>query len=644
MDQDEAERLIRAAREVVPRDRTLIVGAGEESTRVTIAAVRRAAAAGADVVLVRTPSYFKSQMTTEVFVRHFTAVADASPVPVLPYNVPGLTGVKMAAEAVARLASHPNIPGVKDSSGDLAQIADLVALTPRGFDVLVGSAPTLYASLCVGAVGGIVAVACVVPDLSWRAVRPGQAAGRHDEALALQRRITPLARSVTADLRRRRAESGARPGRLRGRRARLPLRRPAPQVVDTSVRSTRRCGPEPRVWPIRTQKRGAGMIPLPSSERILLGPGPSMTSPRVMRAMAAPVLGHLDPDLLAMMDEVRDHLVRVFRAPAGTLALGVSGTGIVGARDGRRQPGGRRHPRAGGGHRVLRRPARLGLPAVRRACDAPGGGVGACRRSAGGGRRARREGADVVAVVHAETSTGVLNPVEQVAAIARQHGALTIVDAVTSLGAHPVEVERWGVDACYSCAQKGLGAPSGIAPVAFTPRALERKVACRSFAFDLRLLEDYWVRRKYHHTICASLVYALREALLAVEEEGLEARWARHERHHLALAAGLAAMGLDLLPPKGERLWTLNAIRVPESVSDAKVRAQLLAEFNMEIGAGLGPLAGRIFRVGLMGSGSTPQLLLLFLAAFEKVLADNGYRAPAGAGTAAALEALRGRA
>jgi len=231
VDQDDAERLIHAAREVVPRNRTFIVGAGEESTRVTIAAVRRAAAAGADVVLVRTPSYFKSQMTTEVFVRHFIAVADASPVPVLPYNVPGLTGVKLAAEAVARLASHPNIPGVKDSSGDLAQIADLVTLTPRGFDVLVGSAPTLYASLCVGAVGGIVAVACVVPDLVV-AMYDLAAAGRHEEALALQRRITPLARSVTATYGVAGLKAALDLAGYEGGPPRLPLLPAPPQVVD----------------------------------------------------------------------------------------------------------------------------------------------------------------------------------------------------------------------------------------------------------------------------------------------------------------------------------------------------------------------------------------------------------------------------
>ena len=197
LDADEAFRAAAAVRERVPSDRTLIVGAGEESTRTTIAAVKRAAKAGADVVLVRTPSYFKAQLGTETFVRHYTEVADASPVPVLPYNVPSLTGVRLPAEAVARLAAHPNIPGVKDSSADLAQIADLVSMTPPGFKVLVGSAPTLYASVCVGASGAIVAAACVVPDAVVELFELSRA-GRHQEALALQRRITPLARMVTS--------------------------------------------------------------------------------------------------------------------------------------------------------------------------------------------------------------------------------------------------------------------------------------------------------------------------------------------------------------------------------------------------------------------------------------------------------------
>jgi 4-hydroxy-2-oxoglutarate aldolase len=232
LDADEAVRAVEAAREGVPPGRTLIVGAGEESTHATIAAVRRAAKAGADVVLVRTPSYFKAQMTTEVFVRHFTAVADASPVPVLPYNVPGLTGVKLAAEAVARLANHPNIPGVKDSSADLVQIGDLVATTPAGFKVLVGSAPTLYASLCVGAVGGIVAAACVVPDACvelYELVRQQ----RHADALALQRRLTPLAKSVTSTFGVAGLKAAMELAGYVGGSPRRPLAPAGPAVVET---------------------------------------------------------------------------------------------------------------------------------------------------------------------------------------------------------------------------------------------------------------------------------------------------------------------------------------------------------------------------------------------------------------------------
>jgi alanine-glyoxylate transaminase/serine-glyoxylate transaminase/serine-pyruvate transaminase len=232
----------------------------------------------------------------------------------------------------------------------------------------------------------------------------------------------------------------------------------------------------------------------------------------------------------------------------------------------------------------------------------------------------REQSADVVTLVQAETSTGVLNPVEQVARVAHDAGALIIVDAVTSLGAMPVDVAGWDLDAVYSCSQKGLGAPSGVAPIVFAPSALARRVPSRSFYFDLALLEDYWLRRKYHHTMCASLIYALREALMIVEEEGLRERWARHERHHQALTAGLARMNLGLLPSAGERLWTLNAVRVPAGTDEAAVRRHLLQQFNLEIGAGLGPLAGKIWRVGLMGTSSTTANVTLFLSALEDAL------------------------
>jgi len=196
IEDEEAFRVLATAREHVPADRTFIAGAARESTRGTIASVRRAADAGADAVLVRTPSYFKSQMTNDVFVRHYTEVADASPVPVILYNVTIFTGVNLQPAAVARLAGHPNIVGVKESGGDIAQIGDLVAATPPDFKVIVGSAPTMYASFCVGAVGAVVAVASVVPDLCVKLYELVQE-GRHAEAVALQRRLTPLARSVT---------------------------------------------------------------------------------------------------------------------------------------------------------------------------------------------------------------------------------------------------------------------------------------------------------------------------------------------------------------------------------------------------------------------------------------------------------------
>jgi alanine-glyoxylate transaminase/serine-glyoxylate transaminase/serine-pyruvate transaminase len=202
-----------------------------------------------------------------------------------------------------------------------------------------------------------------------------------------------------------------------------------------------------------------------------------------------------------------------------------------------------------------------------------------------------------------------------------------------------VDVSAWGADVVYSGSQKALGAPSGLAPMTLSPRALAIGPG-RSFYLDIKLLQDYWIGHKYHHTISAPLVFALDEALVAIEEEGLEARWARHRRHHHVLAAGLGAMRLELLPPEPERLWTLNAVCVPDGVDEATVRRLLLQEFNLEVGAGLGPLAGRIWRVGLMGSGSSSQLVLLFLSALERALRAQDYAITPGTGTAAAGDLL----
>lgn len=380
---------------------------------------------------------------------------------------------------------------------------------------------------------------------------------------------------------------------------------------------------------------------LPSTERILLGPGPSPIPPRVMRAMAAPVLSHLDPDFVPLLDDVRASLGRLFKADEKALTIATSGTGtsaMEAAIANAVGSGSTAVVVVSGyfGERMATMMERYGARVRRidvewgRACDP------SRLRD-----QLRSEKADVVGIVHAETSTGVRNPLQELAAVAREYGAVTVVDAVTSLGGHDLNVEGWGLDFVYSCSQKCIGAPSGMSPIAVSGPARQKMVAaCPSFYLDLRLLEDYWVSRKYHHTLSSTLIYALREALLMVEEEGLEARHARHERHHLALAAGIEAMGLSLLPPVGERLYTLNAVRVPAGVDEAKVRTTLRTTFNMEVGAGLGPLAGKIWRVGLMGAGSTPQVLLQFLASFEAALAANDHAVPPGAGVAAAAAAL----
>jgi alanine-glyoxylate transaminase/serine-glyoxylate transaminase/serine-pyruvate transaminase len=378
---------------------------------------------------------------------------------------------------------------------------------------------------------------------------------------------------------------------------------------------------------------------LPDSERVLLGPGPSPVSPRVMRAMAAPVLSHLDPRMIAILDDVRRRLGMLFRAPEGAFTFAVSGTGTAGM-----EAAVAALVREGVtvlvvvtgyfGERLAEMCRRYG--AIVNRVDSEWGRAAdpdALRRAL------RTHGADIVAMVHAETSTGVLNPVDALCAIAREHGCLTIVDTVTSLGGHPVDVAAWGADAVYSGSQKAIGAPSGLAPLTLSARA-QSVGHGRNFYLDIHLLKDYWVGRKYHHTISAPLIYALDEALVAIDEEGLENRWARHRRHHHVLAAGLGAMRLELLPPTAERLWTLNAVCVPDGVNEAGVRQVLLQDFNVEVGAGLGPLAGRIWRVGLMGAGSSPQLILLFLSALERALRAQGYAVAPGTGTAAAGDML----
>jgi len=368
-------------------------------------------------------------------------------------------------------------------------------------------------------------------------------------------------------------------------------------------------------------------------ERLLLGPGPSPVEPRVARAMTEPSLSHLDPAMMTMLDAVRHRLARVFRAGEDAFTFAVSGTGTSGMETAVAnlvRPGSRAVVVVTGyfGERLVQMLGRYGATVTRadvewgRACSP---------EQLDSFLRALPAPPDVVAMVHGETSTGVLNPVGDLCRLASATGAMTIVDCVTSLGAHPVDVAGWGADAVYSCTQKGLGAPSGLAPITFSRRAVESAAAVspergethRSFYFDLNLLADYWLNRKYHHTISAPLVYALDEALDIVLEEGLDARSERHRTNHLALVEGLAPMGMELLPPPAERLWSLNAVKIPDGVEDAPTRKQLLDRFGIEIGAGLGPLAGRIWRIGLMGFGSSLDNVQTLTAALGSLLSPQ---------------------
>lgn len=368
-------------------------------------------------------------------------------------------------------------------------------------------------------------------------------------------------------------------------------------------------------------------------ERLLLGPGPSPVEPRVARAMTAPSLSHLDPAMMAMLDAIRDRLARIFRAGQGSFTFAVSGTGTSGMETAVAnlvRPGSRALVVVTGyfGDRLAQMLARYGASVTRldvewgRACSPA---------QLDSFLRAMPVPPDIVAMVHAETSTGVLNPAGDLCRLAAAAGAITIVDCVTSLGAHPVDVAAWGADAVYSCTQKGLGAPSGLAPITFSSRAIEYAAAKtaehasngRSFYFDLNLLRDYWLDRKYHHTISAPLVYALDEALEIILEEGLEARYERHRTNHLALVDALGPLGMDLLPPPAERLWSLNAVKIPDGVDDAGTRKQLLDRFGIEIGSGLGPFAGKIWRIGLMGHGSSLDNVQTLTAALGALLSPQ---------------------
>jgi alanine-glyoxylate transaminase/serine-glyoxylate transaminase/serine-pyruvate transaminase len=375
----------------------------------------------------------------------------------------------------------------------------------------------------------------------------------------------------------------------------------------------------------------APRLPFEPPARLLLGPGPSEVAPGVLRALSLPTLGHLDPEMFRAMDETRAMLRELFGAPYEA-TLAVSGTGTSGMEAvlvNLIEPGDAVLVPVHGyfGARVAEIAERCGAAVTRvdgewgRASDV------AKARAAAGGRPFR-----LVAVVHAETSTGVRLDLAPWSDLARELGALLVADTVTSLGCIPIGAAEHGLDAAWSCTQKGLSCTPGLSPVTFSPRAVERVRAraqrVRSFYLDLTLLLDYWGgARGYHHTMSSNLVVALHEAARLALAEGLAARFERHRALSAALVRGLQALGLEPLVPESERLPQLLAVRIPSGADDARVRSRLLREHGIEIGGGLGPLKGQVWRIGLMGHGCSRRNVLTVLAALGEALAAEGLRA-----------------
>jgi alanine-glyoxylate transaminase/serine-glyoxylate transaminase/serine-pyruvate transaminase len=375
-------------------------------------------------------------------------------------------------------------------------------------------------------------------------------------------------------------------------------------------------------------------------DRLLLGPGPSNVDPRVMAAMGRTVISHTDPECFRMLDEIRLLLQYAFQT-ANNLTLLISGTGTAGmeaAVYNAIEPGDRVLVCVAGyfSDRICQMVQRCGGEPIR--LDTEWGQAVDPEQVEAALQKSKVK---LLALVHAETSTGILQPLEEISRLVHNHGALLLVDAVTSLGGCPLKVDEWQLDMVYSCSQKCLSCSPGLAPLTFSTaaeRALDtRKDPAASWYLDLAMIRRYWGQEHaYHHTVPISLYYAMREALRLVQAEGIEARWQRHQHNHRALMAGLEAMGLLPFAQAGYRLPSLNTVRVPEGISDAKVRGRLLQDYGIEIGGGLGKVKGQIWRIGLMGYNSTRRTVLTFLTALEAVLRAEGYALSAGAAWAAA--------
>ena len=381
-------------------------------------------------------------------------------------------------------------------------------------------------------------------------------------------------------------------------------------------------------------------------QRLLLGPGPSDAHPRVLSAMATPLLGHLDPAFLDLMQDTQQ-LLRDAYLTKNPLTFPISATGMAGMEGcvvNLVEPGDKMVVCAKGffGQRMIDVAGRAGAQVT--VLEQAWGDVFDLNRIRETLKQVRPK---VLGIVHAETSTGAWQPLEGLGKLCHEFDSLLLVDAVTSLGCVPVRVDEWELDAVYSCSQKGLGCPPGLSPITLSPRAEEamgrRKAKVQSWYLDLTMIRQYWGSdRAYHHTAPITMTYALREGLRLVHEEGLDTRWARHVRNHKALKAGLTALGLKYSAKEGHQLPQLNAVYVPAGADDLTVRKRLLTDFGIEIGGGLGDFKGKVWRIGLMGYNSKPSAVFTVLAALEQCLRGVGVKVSPGAGVGAAEAAYAG--
>ena len=386
-------------------------------------------------------------------------------------------------------------------------------------------------------------------------------------------------------------------------------------------------------------------------QRTLMGPGPSDVSQRVLEALARPTIGHLDPAFVGMMEEMKSLLQYAFQTK-NELTFPVSAPGSAGMETcfvNLLEPGDKVIVCQNGvfGGRMKENVERCGATAVMVEDE---WGTVVDPQKLEDALKANPD-AKVVAFVHAETSTGAQSDAKTLVELAHKHDCLTIVDAVTSLGGTPLKVDEWGIDAIYSGTQKCLSSPPGLSPVSFSERAAEvvknRKSKVQSWFLDLSLVMGYWGgggKRAYHHTAPINNLYGLHEALLILQEEGLENAWARHQHHHQALKAGLEAMGITFVVKEGDRLPQLNAVTIPEGADDAEVRGILLNDYNLEIGAGLGNLAGKVWRIGLMGHACNAKNVEYCLNALDEVLSKMKAPIQSGVAVPAAKAVLEGAA